>query len=115
MLDSSRSPLSLETPIGEESLLGDVLEDTSVGSPEDSLEPRDLSSQVERALATLSPKERDVLRLRFGIGDDAPLTLEEIGQRYALSRERIRQIENKALRKLRRPVRGVALHAFVED
>jgi RNA polymerase primary sigma factor len=112
-LESARSTLSLETPIGDEALLGDFLEDFSATSPADSLETADLSTQVERALTTLSPKERDVLRLRFGIGDDAPLTLEEIGQRYSLTRERIRQIELQAIRKLRHPTRGPALESLV--
>ncbi|MBI3624879.1 MAG: sigma-70 family RNA polymerase sigma factor [Candidatus Rokubacteria bacterium] len=115
ILESSRKPLSLETPIGEDSQLGDFLEDKNVGSPNDSLLGRDLEVQVERALATLSPKEREILRLRFGIGAASEHTLEEVGQRFAVTRERIRQIEAKALRKLRHPLRGRALRAFVEN
>ncbi|MBI1848472.1 MAG: sigma-70 family RNA polymerase sigma factor [Candidatus Rokubacteria bacterium] len=115
ILESSRKPLSLETPIGEDSELGDFLEDKSAGSPNDSLLSRDLMTQVERALATLSPKEKEILRLRFGIGEEGEHTLEEVGKRFAVTRERIRQIEAKALRKLRHPLRGRNLKAFVEN
>src|SRR5439155_12978 len=106
ILESSRKPLSLETPIGEDSELGDFLEDKSAGSPNESLLNQDLTTQVERALSTLSPKEKEILRLRFGIGEEGEHTLEEVGQRFAVTRERIRQIEAKALRKLRHPLRG---------
>jgi RNA polymerase primary sigma factor len=115
ILESSRKPLSLETPIGEDSELGDFLEDKSAGSPNDSLLSQDLTSQVERALATLSPKEKEILRLRFGIGEEGEHTLEEVGKRFAVTRERIRQIEAKALRKLRHPLRGRNLKAFIEN
>jgi RNA polymerase primary sigma factor len=115
ILESSRKPLSLETPIGEDSELGDFLEDKSAGSPNDSLLTQDLGVQVERALATLSPKEKEILRLRFGIGEEGEHTLEEVGKRFAVTRERIRQIEAKALRKLRHPLRGRNLRAFVES
>ena len=115
ILESSRKPLSLETPIGEDSQLGDFLEDKAVGSPNDSLISQDLMSQVERALSTLSPKEKKILRLRFGIGEEGEHTLEEVGKRFAVTRERIRQIETKALRKLRHPLRGRGLRAFVEN
>jgi len=115
ILESSRKPLSLETPIGEDSQLGDFVEDKNVGSPNDSLLSRDLAAQVERVLATLSPKEQEILRLRFGIGEGSEHTLEEVGERFAVTRERIRQIEAKALRKLRHPLRGRALRAFVEN
>ncbi len=115
ILESSRKPLSLETPIGEDSELGDFLEDKSAGSPNDSLLSQDLTTQVERALATLSPKEKEILRLRFGIGEEGEHTLEEVGRRFAVTRERIRQIEAKALRKLRHPLRGRNLRAFVEN
>ncbi len=115
ILESSRKPLSLETPIGEDSELGDFLEDKSAGSPNDSLLSQDLTTQVERALATLSPKEKEILRLRFGIGEEGEHTLEEVGKRFAVTRERIRQIEAKALRKLRHPLRGRNLKAFVEN
>jgi RNA polymerase primary sigma factor len=115
ILESSRKPLSLETPIGEDSELGDFLEDKSAGSPNDTLMTQDLTTQVERALATLSPKEKEILRLRFGIGEEGEHTLEEVGRRFAVTRERIRQIEAKALRKLRHPLRGRNLKAFVEN
>ena len=115
ILESSRKPLSLETPIGEDSELGDFLEDKSAGSPNDSLLSQDLTSQVERALATLSPKEKEILRLRFGIGEEGEHTLEEVGKRFAVTRERIRQIEAQALRKLRHPLRGRNLKAFIEN
>ena len=115
ILDSSRKPLSLETPVGEDSQLGDFLVDKAAAAPSEALITRDLTSQVERALATLSPKEREILRLRFGIGEDGEHTLEQVGQRFAVTRERIRQIETKALRKLRHPLRGRALRAFVDN
>jgi len=115
VLESSRRPLSLETPVGEDSELGDFLEDKTVDSPNDSLLSQDLEAHVERALATLSPKEAKILRLRFGIGEGAEHTLQEVGERFAVTRERIRQIEAKALRKLRHPLRGRALRAFVEN
>ena len=115
ILESSRKPLSLETPIGEDSELGDFLEDKSTSSPNESLMTQDLTNQVERALATLSPKEKEILRLRFGIGEEGEHTLEEVGKRFAVTRERIRQIEAKALRKLRHPLRGRNLKAFIEN
>jgi RNA polymerase primary sigma factor len=115
ILESSRKPLSLETPIGEDSDLGDFLEDKSAESPNDTLISQDLTNQVDRALATLSPKEKEILRLRFGIGEEGEHTLEEVGKRFSVTRERIRQIETKALRKLRHPLRGRALKAFVEN
>ncbi len=115
ILESSRKPLSLETPIGEDSDLGDFLEDKTAESPNETLITQDLTTQVERALATLSPKEKEILRLRFGIGDEGEHTLEEVGRRFSVTRERIRQIETKALRKLRHPLRGRALRAFVEN
>ncbi|MCI0547083.1 MAG: sigma-70 family RNA polymerase sigma factor [Candidatus Rokubacteria bacterium] len=115
ILESSRKPLSLETPIGEDSELGDFLEDKTADSPNDTLISQDLTTQVERALSTLSPKEKEILRLRFGIGEEGEHTLEEVGKRFSVTRERIRQIETKALRKLRHPLRGRALRAFVEN
>ena len=115
ILESSRKPLSLETPIGEDSELGDFLEDKSAASPNETLITQDLTTQVERALSTLSPKETAILRLRFGIGEDGEHTLEEVGKRFSVTRERIRQIETKALRKLRHPLRGRALKTFVEN
>ncbi len=114
-LEVSPKTVSLETPIGEDTALGDLLEDTSIAPPTDELESRDLSREVERALAELKPKERDVLRLRFGIGGEKARTLEEIGERYGLTRERIRQIEMKALGKLRRRKLEPDLHVFVQN
>jgi RNA polymerase primary sigma factor len=115
ILESSRKPLSLETPIGEDSELGDFLEDKQTAPPSDSLLRQDLTTQVERALGTVSPKEREILRLRFGIGKEGEQTLEEVGQQFSVTRERIRQIEAKALRKLRHPIRGRILRTFVEN
>ena len=122
-LSSRKSPSSESSPIGvssesgfrEDSELGDFLEDKSTGSPNDSLLNQDLKTQVERALATLSAKEKQILRLRFGIGEEGEHTLEEVGRRFAVTRERIRQIEAKALRKLRHPLRGRNLRAFIEN
>jgi len=114
ILESARKPLSLETPIGEDSELGDFLEDKSAGSPNDSLISQDLTAQVEKALGTLSQKEKDILRLRFGIGEEGEHTLEEVGKRFAVTRERIRQIEAKALRKLRHPSRSRKLKDYLE-
>jgi RNA polymerase primary sigma factor len=105
----------LETPIGEDASLGDFLEDTSIGSPADELVTRDLSKGVERALAALTPREQHVLRLRFGLGGQTPHTLEEIGLRLEVTRERIRQIETQALAKLRRPGIASDLRVFVEN
>ena len=107
VLDSARRPVSLETPIGEDAHLGELIEDTSSPSPAEGLLGGDRAAQVARALAHLSAKEREIVRLRFGLGDDEPLTLEEIGDRYGLTRERIRQIEMKALAKLRNPRLGL--------
>ncbi len=115
ILESSRKPLSLETPIGDDSELGDFLEDKAAESPNDNLITQDLTTQVERALSTLSAKEKEILRLRFGIGEAGEHTLEEVGRRFSVTRERIRQIETKPLRKLRHPLRGRALRAFVEN
>jgi len=115
VLESCKKPLSLETPIGEDSDLGDFLEDKRTPSPSDSLLTQDLTAQVERALSSLTPKEAEILRLRFGIGEEGEHTLEEVGQRFDVTRERIRQIEAKALRKLRSPLRGRGLRSFVDN
>src|SRR5262245_11080340 len=110
IIDASRHPLSLEMPVGEDASLGELLRDTSVASPTEEVLVRDLGAQMERALAGLSDRERDILRLRFGIGGEPGLTLEEVGERFALTRGRMRQIEVQALRKLRhaRPLRAFA-------
>ena len=114
VLDSSRRPLSLDTPVGEDSQLGDFLRDSSAEDPLDSIEEQDLTTQVERTLDTLGEREREILRLRFGIGREDALTLEAVGERFMVTRERIRQIEVAALNKLRRPLRARALQPFVE-
>ena len=104
ILESARKTYSLHAPIGEGAELGDFLEDKQTPPPDADLLRADLVTQVERALATLSDKQREVLSLRFGLGNGEH-TLEEIGERFAVTRERIRQIEMKALRKLRHPLR----------
>ena len=103
LLDAQKTPYSLEMKIGEDdgTELGDVLRDQSVRSPEDTAIDSDLSNEVERALAPLSDREREVLRLRYGLGADREYTLEEIGKRLSVTRERVRQIESRALQKLR--------------
>jgi len=110
-------PISLETPIGEEedSHLGDFIEDKAVISPAEAVISMNLSEQTRRALATLTPREEKVLRMRFGIGEKSDHTLEEVGQNFEVTRERIRQIEAKALRKLRHPSRSKRLRSFVES
>jgi RNA polymerase primary sigma factor len=101
--------------VGDDARLADFLEDASADSPATSAFKQDLSIQVERALSNLAPRERDVIRLRFGIGDEPARTLEEIGARFNLTRERIRQIELIALRKLRLAPTGRSLRAFTEN
>jgi RNA polymerase primary sigma factor len=112
----SKEPISLETPVGEEedSQLGDFIEDKGTMSPLDAAIMDDLREQVEKALETLSPKEQKILRWRFGIGDDMAHTLEEIGHEFEVTRERIRQIEVKALRKLKHPSRNRWIKDFLE-
>jgi RNA polymerase primary sigma factor len=111
-----KEPVSLETPIGddEESSLGDFVEDRQTLSPADAAMALSLEEQTRKVLATLTPREEQILRLRFGIGEKSDYTLEEVGQRFAVTRERIRQIEAKALRKLRSPNRARALETFVQ-
>jgi len=110
-----KEPVSLETPIGddEESSLGDFVEDRQTLSPADAAMALSLEEQTRKVLATLTPREEQILRLRFGIGEKSDYTLEEVGQRFAVTRERIRQIEAKALRKLRSPNRARTLETFV--
>ena len=112
----AKEPLSLETPIGddEDSHLGDLLEDKSMPSPTEVVIGLNLRDQTRKVLATLTPREEQVLRLRFGIGERADFTLEEVGVRFAVTRERIRQIESKALRKLRHPIRARRLRGFLD-
>lgn len=111
-----KEPVSLETPIGddEESSLGDFVEDRQTLSPADAAMALSLEEQTRKVLATLTPREEQILRMRFGIGEKIDYTLEEVGQRFAVTRERIRQIEAKALRKLRNPARAKSLEAFVD-
>jgi RNA polymerase primary sigma factor len=117
VLKIAKEPISLETPIGEEedSHLGDFIEDKSITSPSESVISVNLADQTRKVLATLTPREEKVLRMRFGIGEKSDHTLEEVGQDFEVTRERIRQIEAKALRKLRHPSRSKRLKAFVEN
>jgi len=116
VLKIAKEPISLETPIGEEedSHLGDFIEDKKVAPPGDAAVNRSLHEQTKKVLSTLTPREEKVLRMRFGIGEKADHTLEEVGQDFDVTRERIRQIEAKALRKLRHPSRSKKLRTFVE-
>nr|WP_202914038.1 RNA polymerase sigma factor RpoD [Pigmentibacter ruber]BFD31275.1 hypothetical protein GTC16762_08930 [Pigmentibacter ruber] len=113
----AREPISLEAPIGEEedNHYGDFLEDKAHGAPIDIVANQSLSEQTKKVLATLTSREEKVLRMRFGIGEKTDHTLEEVGQSFDVTRERIRQIEAKALRKLRHPSRSKKLKAFIES
>jgi RNA polymerase primary sigma factor len=117
VLKIAREPISLETPIGEEedSHLGDFIEDKKFLLPSDAAVSLNLAEQTRKVLATLTPREEKVLRMRFGIGEKADHTLEEVGQDFTVTRERIRQIEAKALRKLRHPTRSRKLKSFIEN
>ena len=112
----AQDPVSLETPIGEEedSHLGDFIEDDKTQTPSDSVSFIMLKEQLLNVLDTLTPREEKVLRLRYGIDDGKPRTLEEVGKEFNVTRERIRQIEAKALRKLRHPSRSRKLKDFLE-
>ncbi|MBW1838431.1 MAG: RNA polymerase sigma factor RpoD [Deltaproteobacteria bacterium] len=116
VLKIAKEPISLETPIGEEedSHLGDFIEDKKIASPGAAAVNRNLQDQTNKILSTLTPREEKVLRMRFGIGEKADHTLEEVGQDFDVTRERIRQIEAKALRKLRHPSRSKKLRTFTE-
>jgi RNA polymerase primary sigma factor len=116
VLKIAKEPISLETPIGEEedSHLGDFIEDKALVKPDDAVINMNLAEQTRKVLATLTPREEKVLRMRFGIGEKSDHTLEEVGQDFEVTRERIRQIEAKALRKLRHPSRSKRLRSFVE-
>jgi len=116
VLKIAQEPISLETPIGEEedSHLGDFIEDRQVVSPAEAVINLNLREQTESVLKTLTPREEKVIKMRFGVGDGSEHTLEEVGQSFAVTRERIRQIEAKALRKLRHPSRSRKLRAFLE-
>ena len=117
VLKIAKEPISLETPVGEEedSHLGDFIEDKKVINPAEAIVNLNLAEQTRRVLSTLTPREEKVLRMRFGIGEESDHTLEEVGQDFNVTRERIRQIEAKALRKLRHPSRSNKLKAFVDS
>ena len=116
VLKIAQEPISLETPIGEEedSHLGDFIEDRNVVSPAEAVISLNLKEQTDTVLKSLTPREEQVIKMRFGVGDGSEHTLEEVGQNFAVTRERIRQIEAKALRKLRHPSRSRKLKAFLE-
>jgi RNA polymerase primary sigma factor len=116
VLKIAKEPISLETPVGEEedSHLGDFIEDKRIITPADAVVNINLQEQTKKVLATLTPREEQVLRMRFGIGEKSDHTLEEVGQKFTVTRERIRQIEAKALRKLRHPSRSKRLKSFME-
>lgn len=117
VLKIAKEPISLETPIGEEedSYLGDFIEDKKLINPVDAVMSINLSEQTRKVLSTLTPREEKVLRMRFGIGEKSDHTLEEVGQDFKVTRERIRQIEAKALRKLRHPSRAKNIKSFVDS
>ncbi|MDX1609210.1 MAG: RNA polymerase sigma factor RpoD [Halofilum sp. (in: g-proteobacteria)] len=117
VLKIAKEPISMETPIGddEDSHLGDFIEDQSVQSPIDAATTQGLSETTEGVLASLTPREAKVLRMRFGIGMNTDHTLEEVGKQFDVTRERIRQIEAKALRKLRHPSRSEQLRSFLDE
>ncbi len=117
VLKIAKEPISMETPIGEDedSNLGDFIEDTTIESPIDFATSSGLSEAVQEILSTLTPREAKVLRMRFGIEMNTDHTLEEVGKQFDVTRERIRQIEAKALRKLRHPNRAEKLHSFLES
>ncbi|MEK7377882.1 MAG: RNA polymerase sigma factor RpoD [Candidatus Binatota bacterium] len=117
VLKIAKEPISLETPVGEEedSHLGDFIEDKRIITPADAVVNINLQEQTKKVLATLTPREEQVLRMRFGIGEKSDHTLEEVGQKFTVTRERIRQIEAKALRKLRHPSRSKRLKSFMES
>jgi RNA polymerase primary sigma factor len=117
ILKISKEPISMETPIGddEDSHLGDFIEDTNVESPIENTVNINLSETVRDVLAGLTPREAKVLRMRFGIDMNTDHTLEEVGKQFDVTRERIRQIEAKALRKLRHPSRSERLRSFLDN
>lgn len=116
ILKISQHPISLQTPIGdgEDSHFGDFIEDKAIKSPSEATGYTLLKEQIEDVLETLTPRERRVLKLRFGIGDGSPRTLEEVGKVFNVTRERVRQIEAKALRKMRHPIRSKKLRSFLD-
>jgi RNA polymerase primary sigma factor len=116
-LKTVKEPLSLETPVGdeEESRLGAFIEDQSAILPIDAAIQSNLRETTTRVLASLTPREERILRMRFGIGMNSDHTLEEVGQKFSVTRERIRQIEAKALRKLKHPSRSRVLRSFLDN
>jgi RNA polymerase primary sigma factor len=115
VLKIAKEPISLDTPIDEEDgHIGDFIEDKRVAPQFNAIINLKLSEQTRKALATITPREEKILRMRFGIGEYAEHTLEEVGQDFTVTRERIRQIEAKALRKLRHPSRRKELRSFIE-
>jgi RNA polymerase primary sigma factor len=112
-----KEPVSLETPLGKEenSYLGDFIEDKTTLSPLDSAVQSDLQRQIRKVMNTLTDKEAEIIKRRFGIGDDSSHTLEEVGNEFKVTRERIRQIEAKILKKLRHPTRSNLLKSFTEE
>ena len=117
VLKIAKEPISMETPIGddEDSHLGDFIEDVNIESPLDAATNTGLSEATQKILNTLTPREAKVLRMRFGINMNTDHTLEEVGKQFDVTRERIRQIEAKALRKLRHPSRSEQLRSFLEE
>jgi len=117
VLKIAKEPISLETPVGEDddSYLGDFIADQNTPTPQDAVIQGDLQAHTQKVLSTLAPREEKVLKMRFGIGERANHTLEEVGQDFDVTRERIRQIEAKALRKLRHPSRSRLLKGFMES
>jgi RNA polymerase primary sigma factor len=116
VLKIAKEPLSLETPIGEEgdSHLGDLIEDKNAILPIDAVIQSNLRATTSRVLASLTPREERIVRMRFGLGMNSDHTLEEVGQQFSVTRERIRQIEAKALRKLKHPSRSSMLRSFLD-
>jgi RNA polymerase primary sigma factor len=117
MLRIAREPVSLESPVGEdeESHISDFIEDKSAQSPLDIAIDEDMKKNIEKALSSLSSREQIIIKKRFGLGDDSPHTLEEVGNEFDVTRERVRQIEVKAIRKLRHPSRSKWLRTFIES
>jgi len=117
VLKMAQQPISLQAPVGDsdDTSFGDFIEDKTVINPSEAVINLNLSEQTRKVLATLTPREEKVLRMRFGIGEESDHTLEEVGQDFSVTRERIRQIEAKALRKLRHPSRAKRLKTFVEN
>src|SRR5690606_11555570 len=115
ILKISRHPISLDRPVGEseDSYLGDFIEDDKAGSPSDTAAQEMLRVRIEQVLKTLTYREREIIKLRYGIGDGYTYTLEEVGRIFKVTRERVRQVEAKAIRKLQHPVRARTLQGFM--